>query len=351
MITKKENSGKLFWMLQIVGWFSVDAINFLSGYGWSTNYLMYSYLSYSVLGIVLTSIYRWYLKYRVKIDWYGKSDVWHLIMALIVCIFIFVGAAYLIEFIYESFWERTESELKYFENFSSFMDGLIGNTVLVVGWTSIYYAVKIYMQRGAYHEEQLELRATLREAQLNTLKGQVNPHFMFNSLNNIRGLMLEDVEKSKDMISKLSEMLEYALDKNRVDSISVAEELEMVENYIALSKIQMENRLKFEKNIDSQTLSILIPPMIIQLLVENAAKHGIANLKEGGVITLTIEKSASEILIQVANTGNLRIAKDSTQLGLKNIRQRLRLLYGKKASFSLQEIENEVVAQIKIPLL
>lgn len=173
---------------------------------------------------------------------------------------------------------------------------------------------------------------------------------MFNSLNNIRGLMLEDVGKSREMLTKLSEMLRYSLTKNNVNAIALEEELEMVENYISLSKIQFEDRLKFEKKVDEETLPLQIPPMIVQLLVENAAKHGIANLKEGGAISLSTQKNGEFLKIQVRNSGKLKIAKDSTQLGIKNIKQRLKLLYGGAASFELMEKNDEVIADIKIPL-
>ena len=198
--------------------------------------------------------------------------------------------------------------------------------------------------------ERLELNTHLKQAQLNTLKGQINPHFMFNSLNNIRGLMLEDVDKSREMLTKLSEMLRYSLTKNSVDGIALEEELEMVDNYIALAKIQFEDRLQFTKKIAPEALSIHIPPMIVQLLVENAVKHGISNLKSGGVIELKAERVEDLLKIEVQNTGKLQIAKNSTQLGLKNIKQRLKLLYGEKAFFQLKEEDNFVFANINIPL-
>ena len=91
--------------------------------------------------------------------------------------------------------------------------------------------------------------------------------------------------------------------------------------------------------------------MIVQLLVENASKHGISGIKEGGTITLKTTTKDDMLLIEVANTGKLSISKDSTQLGLKNIRQRLRLLYGDKATFALEETNGEVIAKVKIPLL
>jgi LytS/YehU family sensor histidine kinase len=153
------------------------------------------------------------------------------------------------------------------------------------------------------------------------------------------------------MLTKLSEMLRYSLTKNSVDGIALEEELEMVDNYIALSKIQFEDRLQFKKVIAADTLAIHIPPMLVQLLVENAAKHGISNLKKGGHIELSTRKNGEALYIQVKNTGKLSIAKDSTQLGLKNIKQRLNLLYGENASFQLKEMGDEVVADVKLPLI
>jgi LytS/YehU family sensor histidine kinase len=211
-------------------------------------------------------------------------------------------------------------------------------------------SVKIAVKLNANRLERSELNATLKQAQLNTLKGQINPHFMFNSLNNIRGLMLEDVERSRDMLTKLSEMLRYSLTKNDVEAIALEEELEMVENYIALSKIQLEDRLTYTKTVDARTLALNIPPMIVQLLVENAVKHGISNLKSGGEVHLSTSMEASLLCIKVVNTGKLQITPNSTQLGLKNIQQRLRLLYGDRASFSIAEEGNKVVALIKIPM-
>ena len=152
------------------------------------------------------------------------------------------------------------------------------------------------------------------------------------------------------MITRLSEMLRYSLTKNDVNAIELSDELEMVDNYVAISKIQMEERLLFEKTIDVNLNGIKIPPMIIQMLVENATKHGISNLKNGGIIKLNIKQKAKKLLIEVCNSGKLSIDSKSTQLGLKNIQQRLALLYKGDASFNLEEKKSHVVAKIQIPL-
>ncbi|WP_017497117.1 sensor histidine kinase [Flavobacterium sp. WG21] len=218
-------------------------------------------------------------------------------------------------------------------------------------WIIVYTIYKTTSQIKNNKMDRMEIENTLKDSQLNALKGQINPHFMFNSLNNIRGLILENPEKSREMITRLSEMLRYSLTKNEITTIALEEEIEMVENFIEISKIQMEDRLNFTSQIDQNTLKLQIPPMIIQMLIENAVKHGIAKLKEGGQISLETNMENNNLTIVVSNTGVLTIEKDSTQLGIKNIEKRLHLIYGEKARFKLQEIENKVIAKITIPIL
>lgn len=226
----------------------------------------------------------------------------------------------------------------------------IYNGFVWIVWYSTLSFLKLYNEVKEGKVKNAELLTNLKESQLNTLKGQINPHFMFNSLNNIRGLMLEDVDRARNMLTVLSETLRYTLIKSNANSIALEDELEMVENYIEISKIQFEDRLHFEKNINENSLHTQIPPMIIQMLIENAIKHGISNLKEGGEIRLTTDIQENQLLIEVANTGMLRTSENTTQVGLKNIQQRLELLYGETSSFNLKEINNQVIATIKIPL-
>ena len=217
-------------------------------------------------------------------------------------------------------------------------------------WTIFYTIIKSTNLLKENLVEKAQLESTLKESQLNALKGQINPHFMFNSLNNIRGLILENPEKARELITQLSEMLRYSLTKNDVNAISIEEELEIVENYISISKIQLEERLQFQKEIQTNTLKMQIPPMIIQLLIENGVKHGIANLKNGGIIKLIIKTLNDNLIIEVINSGKLTFTEDTTQMGLKNIKERIALLYGKKATFSLEQFDENVIAKINLPL-
>lgn len=347
--TRKRNI--VFWVLQLLGWGFINTISIFVVKGISPQLLLYSMVMGTFLGIFTTSILRWYLKKNVQFESFGGKEFIKILVAFLLTALLFGVLNTFFGFLYVKFGPTlTETEHQMFKNYDNVGIQILNSLFLMGAWTVTYLVIKLLLKLNQDRIERLELNTHLKQAQLNTLKGQINPHFMFNSLNNIRGLMLEDVEKSREMLTKLSEILRYSLTKNNSNSITVREELEVVDNYIDLSKIQFEDRLEFIKNIDGDTLDMQIPPMIIQLLIENAIKHGISNLKRGGTVTLEIKKKDSVLVIDVRNTGQLQISKDSTQLGLKNIEQRLKLLYADKASFNLEEISNEVVALIKIPL-
>lgn len=343
-----------FWAVQCIGWGGLTYIAYLftpntDGYK-ETNFFFFLLIVTFGIGITSTGLLRWYLKANVSLDNFNTQELVKILFAVGAASLLYFGLSYATGYLKAYFDSEVVKIPEIYKEFGLGL-ALLNSFLTIIGWTIFYMSVKIVFKLNADRLERSELNAALKQSQLNTLKGQINPHFMFNSLNNIRGLMLEDVERSRDMLTKLSEMLRYSLTKNDVNSIALKDELEMVENYVALSKIQMEDRLQFKTEIAPDTMDQLIPPMIIQLLVENATKHGISKLKDGGTIKLRTAHQNNELLISVSNTGKLTIAKDSTQLGLKNIKQRLRLLYGDKASFTLEEVNGEVVSNIKIPLV
>lgn len=349
-LTNKK-SKYTFWILQVLGWSFINMLTIFVVKKISIELLVYSIIFGMFIGISSTSLLRWYLKRNIQFDSFGFKELVKILVSFLITAILFGAMNYGFGYIYAKYGpELTEVEIQMFNNYDKVWIQILNSFFVIGAWTTTYLVIKLLLKLNKDRIERLELNTNLKQAQLNTLKGQINPHFMFNSLNNIRGLMLEDVEKSREMLTKLSEILRYSLTKNNINAITVSEELEMVDNYIDLSRIQFEDRLEFIKEVDDNTLSLNIPPMVIQLLVENATKHGISNLKKGGRIVLSIKQEGELLVIQVRNTGKLQIGKNTTQLGLKNIRQRLKLLYADKASFSLKEVSNEVVAHIKIPL-
>jgi len=218
---------------------------------------------------------------------------------------------------------------------------------------SLMYELSISQRNKSLNTlRQLQLEKNMKELQLNTLAGKIDPHFIFNALNNIRSLIREDTEKARDAILILSDILRSPITKDTQDRISIAEELVLVRNYIALSKIQLEHKLNYQEIIDSDIKLTLIPPMMLQILIENAIKHGISQQPDGGKLTLLITKSSTYLLCQVINSGDL-LAESTSKgfgVGVKNVTERLTLLYEGNASFKLKQEDQEVIAEITLPL-
>jgi two-component system LytT family sensor kinase len=195
----------------------------------------------------------------------------------------------------------------------------------------------------------------MREIELSNLKSQLNPHFIFNALNSIRALVDENPTKSKQAINQLSSILRNSLMTEKRGLTSFDEELKIVKDYLGLESIRFEERLKTEFDIDPESNQFLVPPLMIQTLVENGIKHGVSKLTEGGLIQMKTKVDQDFLKIYIRNSGQFRengtVAKTGG-LGLENTRQRLKLIYGNEASFRISaENNNFVLTEIVIPHL
>jgi hypothetical protein len=215
------------------------------------------------------------------------------------------------------------------------------------GWLLIYVAVHARRQRDA---RELELTLDARNAQLDLLRAQVNPHFLFNCLNSLRALISENPERATAMVTSLSDLLRYALQSDRAHTVTLADELAIVDEYVSLERVRFEDRLSFERALDPNALAARVPPMLVQTLVENAVKHGIADLPRGGVVRVRAAVNGRRVTISVSNTGTIRVPpKPADGYGLRNTGARLRLLYDERASLSLTDVSGETVATVSLP--
>jgi uncharacterized membrane-anchored protein YhcB (DUF1043 family) len=214
-------------------------------------------------------------------------------------------------------------------------------------WTIVYVRIT---ERRAQEQRETQLQLALRAAELRALEAQVNPHFLFNCLNSIRGLVVENPALAQDMITRFAALLRYNLNRDRQHTVPFAEEAEIVEDYLALESVRFEGRLRIQFDVDPEAKAVQVPPMILQALVENALKHGVARRPEGGDVQIHASAANGRLVLRVTNSGELGPARPhDTQLGLKNIRDRLHLLYGDRASLSLQNGNGTVVAKVEIP--
>jgi two-component system sensor histidine kinase AlgZ len=225
--------------------------------------------------------------------------------------------------------------------------------LLVVSvWFAVVLTANEVNHRRAAETEALRLALIAQTSQFHALRSQLNPHFLFNCLNSLRELIDEDRNRAKQVIDLLSALLRYTLRADRVETVSLKDELEAVEDYLAIEKVRFEERLRTRFDITPQSLGARLPPMLLQTLVENGVKHGIARLRAGGDLAVVAEVLEGKLRVEVTNTGTLSAANESSSaVGLDNARERLRLMYGGSASLKLADVDGySVRAELVIPL-
>lgn len=220
--------------------------------------------------------------------------------------------------------------------------------VIYFMWCLFYFAFH-YVQR---YNKSLKAETAAREVELNNLKAQLNPHFIFNALNSIRALVDENPRKSKESITQLSHILRNSLISDRKKLIPFMEELKTVMDYLALETIRYEERLTTSFDIDRHSDKFSIPPLMLQTLVENGIKHGISNLKHGGEISISTTVRRKQLLLEIRNTGQLSKDINVTKgFGLANTQKRLELIFGELAKFEIKnETKTTVLTTIVLPL-
>jgi len=225
-------------------------------------------------------------------------------------------------------------------------------------WSTIYFGMHYLDNYKQVEIDKWKLTAAVRDAEMRTLKAQINPHFLFNGLNNIRALVLENPVRARAMMTHLSDLLRYSLQLNSREQVPLARELEIVAHYLTLESLQLEERLHFTLDVAPATLDVLLPPMTLQLLVENAIKHGIAPRPGGGGIHISAQlERPGQVLITVRNPGRYLpnpAAPGHTGVGLPNAHERLQLLFGPTASLVIADDARQadtVTAELRLPVV
>lgn len=200
-------------------------------------------------------------------------------------------------------------------------------------------------QRTLIAENLLEI------SELENLKKQLNPHFLFNALNSIKALTLFDGKQARESIIQLSDLLRLSLNLGEQQRATLSEELKLAKNYLALEKLRFDNRLTYEFNVQPDLDNVLIMPMSLNTMLENAVKHGIGQLKTGGKIIVSATTDKNIVTIVVENSGfyDPKPKSDQGGIGLENLQKRLALQFGENASFSIINSNNMVVSTIKMP--
>lgn len=348
---QKNEFLSLYWKCQLSGWGLVSIYWAYTVYTRDEYGIFYTLLNYVLdasIGIFLTHRYR---RFAIKAGWSDLPIKKLLLKVVPVVLFL----AFLYMELNNLKWHGFM--LFFFDKEYVLLTSLLyWDPILITGlrlmsiWVLAYHLYHYYQKEVVTAKENAQLSFIAKQAQLDNLSAQLNPHFLFNSLNSIKSLVIENPSTARRAIDLLSDLLRSSLYEKEKDLISIKEELSLVQDYVELEKMRFEERLQLEITLDKTLKSFKIPTLSIQLLVENAIKHGIDTKIDGGVVELTIKKISNTITITVKNPGIIDKTKASG-LGLKNLQERLSIQYKGNATFNLTEIDNtSVSAEITLPI-
>jgi len=285
----------------------------------------------------ITSIPVWF----IVIKWmYGKRWYWKVLAHLVLFpLYGVVNSAYQY---YVDVWLKTGLYNGPVQNVLSWI--IYFNLLTYIVQFAVYHGYEILRELRIKERVALQLLTLQKEQELATLKSQINPHFLFNTLNSISAMVSTNAEETRTMIAQLADLLRYVIEGFKIDLVPLRAELQFVKDYVDLESKRMGDRLSTEFQIDQALIAFPIPPMILQPLVENAIKHGIAPLEEGGKVTVQIQKTDDRILFRVCDTGVGISFPDPLStaggIGLKNIDTRLRRIYGDSAALKISSLNN-----------
>jgi sensor histidine kinase YesM len=340
------NKKRLYWFFQIIGWLTyvviVGIFNILTD-NTITGELIYSLLAIFLIVLGVAHSYRLLI---VKLDWM-RYNIPRLIPRILLGTILSGIIVYFLKSIIIE-WMIVGNSYEF--NLQDAFPSIISWTLLFLIW-SLFYFLFHYVNNYKKEEiKNLKWQAAKNEIELNKLKSQLNPHFIFNSMNSIRALIEEDPASAKNAITQLSNVLRNSLLMGKKMLIPLGDEMKLVNDYLGLEKTRFEERLQIVKNINEDTEQFSIPPLMIQTLVENGIKHGTSKLPKGGTIEISSKIEDGQLKITIFNSGEFdKNKKSDTGFGILNTVQRLQLIYGDKANFSIENENDRVKTQLIIP--
>ena len=325
-----------FWIFQFTFWMS-----------WASFHFMFSFntwiiLADAIFAAMLTAGLRYfYQSVRERALW--EQTVFVIMASSVVGLLWNVFKRQMERMYYGEDIEAVIGEIGAFGYYTSQYFGL--SAWIIILWSGLYVGLNLYHLLQEERATSLSARAMAQEAQLRMLRYQLNPHFLFNTLNAISTLiMMEDNDHAKAMLQKLSRFLRYSLDKGSVQKVDLAQEIATLELYLDIEKVRFEERLKVEFDVTEEAARGEIPSMLLQPLVENAIKYAVAANEAGGTIKISASVFADQMLLSVQDDGpGIELVDgnlpSSGGIGIKNTRDRLREVYGKNQSLLVKNFE------------
>lgn len=346
-----ENHNRLFWLLNIGGWAGYGISSYLAGRYWGEEWgLPWFRFTGAFMGFVISvglrQVYRRIWDAPVPVRLITVAVASYLCAALLA-----VSVNIVLWQVYENY--TPTNVMKYFKGITTLF-------YIFICWSGLYFGFKFYEGMQQAIQGALRANALAHQAQLKMLRYQLNPHFLFNTLNAISTLIMEKNNGvANDMVSRLSSFLRYSLDNDPMQKVSLAQEIHALRLYLDIEKVRFEERLTLEFDIEESATQALIPSLLLQPLVENAIKYAIAKSETGGKIAIRARVFARELLLEVADDGpgianlngiNTGKSINGCGVGVRNTRERLHELYGDNHSFKIDNLApHGLQISIRIP--
>ncbi|MGZ8290189.1 MAG: sensor histidine kinase [Telluria sp.] len=250
-----------------------------------------------------------------------------------------------------SMWQALGVDWAGFALTGGFSATVFGFGTILYGLSAVAHYLAIEFERARLAERrELESKLTAQEAELRMLRTQIDPHFLFNSLNSISALTSINPAGAREMTLKVADFFRHTLGLEAHTSATVEDEVHLVRDFLAIEKVRFGSRLRVECDIDDEARPCLLPPMILQPLVENAVKHGIGNLTGGGVVSVVARRDASLLRISVENDVDEDMpTAPGTGIGLANVQQRLATAYGHEGRINQVRRDNKFRVELTLP--
>lgn len=340
-----------FWVLNFLFWFAhlafFSVVNYPRQYydGWLTIYLLF-YLSSFFNSVLIRYVFKYF---RIHEFSFVSSAI------VIVLFGIFCGhlsefeARWITKLILANDYNMITNDLYLFYR------SIWYKTYPYITFGVLYVLIKIKINLSNQQEEMTKTALLGKEAQLNLLRYQLNPHFLFNVLNSIRALVRDKKQETEEIISELSEFLKYSLFTRNKEFVSLSEEIEMLEHYLRIEKIRFEHKLSIHIDIDPLAEEYPIPPLLLQPLIENAIKYG-NHLNKTLYIRIFASVKDDILIIDVVNSGSLhndnkenrKNGKQTTGTGLENIRSRMELAYPDYHTLTIKQVREFVEVHLEM---
>ncbi|ALU42071.1 MULTISPECIES: sensor histidine kinase [Pseudoalteromonas] len=328
-----DNRQRFFWVLQIAGWIGYALVNYIGSKVFEMRDI---YVFVIVLNAYAGCLMTVPLRYLYRKVWNAKP---------LLLIFVVFSTSYLTGTLWSvvqkfNMWEIYRHGYRPEEWYYYLQQGL-DSVYIILCWSGLYFGIKYYQLLQSERQKALKANTMAHEAQLKMLRYQLNPHFLFNTLNAISTLVL--VEENKDanqMVSRLSDFLRYTLNTDPIKKVPLEQELHALKLYLNIEKVRFDERLEVAFDITEEAKQALVPSLIMQPLIENSIKYAIAHMASGGKIEIRAQVFANELLLEVCDNGP-GASIENGQLsnvqgvGIANTQDRLRTLYENNYSFVL----------------